>query len=695
MIAFKQKEYAAPLAAIGGRLGLAMMGAGTGISAIQAHNANAEAEEQTEEMQRHNKQMEKIAREQIEESQKNFGMMQAAKSLMGATMKTKAGGLASDLWKMNSPGIKKAAGLGAGFAALGYAGNRVAQSWKDHDEGNDSNTGKALAKIAGTAALVGGGILAAKKGKLGFNEAQRKTVQNFMSKEGTGGKVLGNLGKAINPIVKNKEGVIDKRATLGKVGMNSLFASMPVLGYAAQRNQQKDQVNAQLEQSDQFENQANYSEGEKKSGLGKKLLAGAAVAGTIAGGLYGAKRGIFGAGAQKAVGNAMTSTGSYLRKFESTKGISDKLIKSGSDAFGTGAAKQAASGMSKDVLPGEVNALKNKFTSERAREAVKKPASLLTGTANAISKPLHWLGMMDTKGGVDAMKNAASKMSDPKNSQWTRNIGNWIQKSDRNAALATIGGGVGAISVGGAAMGLGDKAVKSVTKTVDKGAYEMEDEQNQKVYSKISKITFREKGVKTDKETGLRTKFYKKETKINKPGFHAKSIEISEKSFTKWDQTDQIKDMTDSDILAEKERKTSSLSLGKSVVGAGAGALAGGLIGGKLGAGGTGALAGAAIGGMAGMDKQTRDKTAIGSGIGAAAGMGLSLLTKGKISNGAKLGAAIGGTAGVISGVASGHAQNKENEFFNDRLNYAKKKAEKRERADWKNNMTNREGYSK
>ena len=201
--------------------------------------------------------------------------------------------------------------------------------------------------------------------------------------------------------------------------------------------------------------------------------------------------------------------------------------------------------------------------------------------------------------------------------------------------------------------------------------------------------------VKTDKETGLRTKFYKKETKINKPGFHAKSIEISEKSFTKWDQTDQIKDMTDSDILAEKERKTSSLSLGKSVVGAGAGALAGGLIGGKLGAGGTGALAGAAIGGMAGMDKQTRDKTAIGSGIGAAAGMGLSLLTKGKISNGAKLGAAIGGTAGVISGVASGHAQNKENEFFNDRLNYAKKKAEKRERADWKNNMTNREGYSK
>jgi hypothetical protein len=200
----------------------------------------------------------------------------------------------------------------------------------------------------------------------------------------------------------------------------------------------------------------------------------------------------------------------------------------------------------------------------------------------------------------------------------------------------------------------------------------------------------------TREKTGLRTKFTKKKIRVDEPGFHSESVAVSEKSFTKYDQTDQLKGMTDSDILAEQKRPTSSLNLGKSAMGAGIGAAAGGIAGKALGfGGGTGALAGAAIGGMAGMDSQTREKTGIGAGIGAAAGMGLGLLTKKNPFSMAKTGALIGGTAGVISGVASGRKQNNENQFFNDRLEYAQAKAKKREKADWKDNINNREGYTR
>ena len=680
MITFKQKEYAVP-AVLGGTAGAIMAGTsvlGLGVSGASAMKGSKDAEEQKEEMQRHNKQMEKIAKEQgIYE--KSFGMinMQSIKGLVDAAKGTNAGGMASDLWKIHGKGIKKAAGFGASMAGLGYVGNRAAQSWKDHDEGNDGNTGKALAKIAGTAAIVSGGIWAAKNGKLG------DAAKNFMGKEGMGGKALGSIGKAVNPIVRNEKGEIKKGATLGKVGMNTAFASMPVIGYAAQRSQQKDQVEAQQ----------NFSDNEGKSGVGKKILGGLAVAGTVAGGLYGARRGVFGAGAQKAVGNAMAASGSYLGKYGATKRIGDKLMKSGSDAYGTGMAKQisskqTAAGFKNWENGGDLyNKMKELHTTSRATEAAKG-ASLKKGVSEVADKGLSFFGFMGNKTGTKAVQNTADKLINS-NSKWSQNVGK-LMKENPNAA--NVAAGAGALAAGSTAFAAGDKAVKAVTKTVDKGAYDIEKEQNQRVYSKI---TFREKGEKVDKETGLRTKFYKKETKVNKPGFHAKSVEITERSFTKWDQTDQLKDMSDADILAEQKRKTSSLNLGKSVAGAGVGAIGGGLIGKKLGAGGTGALAGAAIGGMAGMDKQTREKTAIGASLGAAAGMGLSLLTKGKISNGAKLGAALGGTAGVISGVASGHKQNKENQFFNDRLEYAQGKAEKREKTDWKNNVNNREGYSR
>lgn len=662
---FKQKNYALPLvAALGGRLATGAMIAGTGISAYQGAKANEEAKEQTEEMERHNRQMEKIAKEQAQQEQKNFGVIPP-------NLIKNAGGLAKDLWGIHGTGIKKAAGWGAGMAGLGYVGNRAAQSWKDHDEGNDKANSNFLKKAAIGTAVVGGGILAARKGLVGG-----KAVQNYMT-TGKGGQALSSLKKAVNPIVRDETGAINKGATLGKVALNGSMAAMPVIGYAAQRGQEKDQV----------ESQANYSEGEGSS-TKKKILGGLAVAGTIAGGLYGARRGWLGAGAQKMVGNKMAQTGSYLQNFKSTRGLGDKLITSGADAYSTGQTKKVASMMERANKSFDATKFKNNLEMSRVNRALDNPASLKKGASETVDKVGSFFGFMGNKTGTKAVQNTAKTLQNsPSGSEWSKKVGDFMEQHKNTANVMA---GVGALGAGSAALGLGDKAVKTTTRALDKDAYKMEDEQKQVVYSEKTQI---KKGIKFYPKTGKRTKFLKKTTEISEPNYKEVSVAVSEKSFTKWDQTDQLKLMKDSDILAERKRPQSSLSLGKSAVGAGGGALAGALIGSRFKAGGTGALAGAAIGGMAGMDKQTREKTGIGAALGTAVG-GLLGMRTGNWKSGAMLGGTLGGAAGAMTGVASGRKQNKENEFFNDRLEYAQRKAMKREKADWKNNMNNRGEYT-
>ena len=134
--------------------------------------------------------------------------------------------------------------------------------------------------------------------------------------------------------------------------------------------------------------------------------------------------------------------------------------------------------------------------------------------------------------------------------------------------------------------------------------------------------------------------------------------------------TDRLKQMRDSDILAEQEKEKVSttdavggLSAGKAAIG---GAVAGGLIsgigrymkGGKGFFNGRGAVKGALIGG------------------------GLAL--------------AHNAIKGITSGKKAREAEeyNEDVDFYNKRLREAKKQARRREAADWKNNMTNREGYT-
>ena len=117
------------------------------------------------------------------------------------------------------------------------------------------------------------------------------------------------------------------------------------------------------------------------------------------------------------------------------------------------------------------------------------------------------------------------------------------------------------------------------------------------------------------------------------------------KTFTQWDATDNLKRMKDADILAESKKPTSNY-------------------------GGIG--------------------SAVGAGL--AAKNGTSIM-KG-LSRGGKLGAITGGLTAAGIALHKGKKQNEQNQFYNQRLEYAQQQALRRERKDWKQNMTQRDGYS-
>ena len=142
------------------------------------------------------------------------------------------------------------------------------------------------------------------------------------------------------------------------------------------------------------------------------------------------------------------------------------------------------------------------------------------------------------------------------------------------------------------------------------------------------------------------------------------------KTFTKWDQTDNIKRMKDSDILAEKER--SAYNLGD----AASSAVTGALVGGTLAAG---------LGGTINTGR------VITKGItkpGVLAEAGKSVMRYGK------RGAMIGGAVGLGHYFLKNKDKAEENRFYNRRLRYAKEQAERREARDWRTNNTQRDGYS-
>ena len=137
-------------------------------------------------------------------------------------------------------------------------------------------------------------------------------------------------------------------------------------------------------------------------------------------------------------------------------------------------------------------------------------------------------------------------------------------------------------------------------------------------------------------------------------------IKFRAKIFTQWDDTDRLKGMKDSDILAEKKRQAPGLGY---VAGATAlGATAAGAAGGVVGAFTKNAVPGSTIGS--------------------------------KMMRGAKKGAILGGIAMAGKALYDRNKAKKNNQFYNNRLEYAQRQALRREKKDWKANMTQRDGYS-
>lgn len=137
---------------------------------------------------------------------------------------------------------------------------------------------------------------------------------------------------------------------------------------------------------------------------------------------------------------------------------------------------------------------------------------------------------------------------------------------------------------------------------------------------------------------------------------------LKRKTFTKYDDTDNLKRMKDSDILAEKKRQPSTT---------GAHMAAAGL---------SGALAGGAIGSVVGIGKGT-------GGV-------LNASRWAKVPKAGRTGLIVGAGVGLASMASKRSKEKAENSWYNRRLEYAQRQAKRREKADWKANMTQRDGYS-
>lgn len=144
-----------------------------------------------------------------------------------------------------------------------------------------------------------------------------------------------------------------------------------------------------------------------------------------------------------------------------------------------------------------------------------------------------------------------------------------------------------------------------------------------------------------------------------------------QKIYSIYDETDNLKRMNDADILAEKKKKGPGII--NSVVLPTAAGVAGG----------------ATVGSLVYSGKKVAGALSNGSKFGTAMqGFGKNFV------KGGKWGALAGGTLAAGAALINRNKKSKETNFYNDRLEYAQRQARRREKKDWKTNMTGREGYS-
>lgn len=436
MIRFRQKEFIAWLPIL------------TGASLIQGGKQAKEAEEQAEKtkaaLDRQTKALNNIAKEaknNPEIAQQVLQQKQMSRIKLFAAVNPKLlGGFAQDVWKTQKGNVMKAGKIGLGFGAMGYAGNRITTSLKDHDEGNDEKNKSFLKKAALGTAAVGTTYMLARKGKLGKNPIQNSSIKALDGKTGSqviqGG--MEKVGRAINPIQKDSK--------LG-TALNLGFVSMPVVGYLGQRKQQQDQA-AQTQEA------RTYSENDSKKRNG--LLKAAAAIGGTAGTIALARRGTFGAGTQKFIGNATANIGGTLNSLGSGK-ISKILAKDGSMTYAKGIEKSGK--------------LDGRTVTQVARDRYKDslaPNKISSGA----SKVGSFIGFYG-KGGTKAVQNTANTLAGSEN-EISQKVGKFMQN---HKTLANVGAGVGSAAAGMTIMGAAGKPFE----IMDKHAYDYEKQQSQQI----------------------------------------------------------------------------------------------------------------------------------------------------------------------------------------------------------------------
>ena len=458
MIRFRQKTFTPALLAGLLTPGNALI-AGTSIagmkqSADQAEEQEKQAEETKAALDRQTKALNKIAKEAknnpevaeqvVRQKQMSDTRIKLFAAINPGTLNNLKG-FASDIWKTQGSNIKKAGKVSLGFGAMGYAGNRITTSLKDHDEGNDKKNLGFLGKAALTGAALGGTYMAAKKGMLG--KAPIKSLgDKSISQAVQGG--MEKVGRAVNPIKLKK----DPNAKfgykgIGETAMNAGFVALPVAGYLGQRKQQEDQV----------EQTRGYSDNGEKSGLGSKLLKTGLALGGAAGTIALARKGKLGAGTQRFVGNATAQIGGTLKAAGATN-FGKKLAADGSKTYASGLrnGKEALS----DI--------------ERRKAAISKfkDATAPNKISGGFSKFGSFFGLYG-KGGTQAVQNTAKTLANSENAI-SQNVGKYLQE---HKTLANVGAGVGSLAAGGAILSAGNIPFKAF----DKRAYDYEKQQTERV----------------------------------------------------------------------------------------------------------------------------------------------------------------------------------------------------------------------
>lgn len=376
MIQFRQKEF----------MGVGAIAAMVAPGMIQSHNQAKKNEEQQEQFQRQNAKlqekqteaMNKIAKAAASDPSKAQAFVgqqqQRAYALIPAGLAKKIAQKGQAVFELgrgiNNYGkggnIMKAVGkglaMGTVFAAGGYAVDKAIQHDRNKITGNaplprpvvppeeaKKKRNKKLIKAATGAALIGGSVLAARRGALG--EGFKKLTTGKLTKVGadgtrqaiTGKSVLKDLGQTY------KAGIKDQVAGTGGLLTAGLLAT-PAIGYIGERKQLKEQAQAQAQAQ-----QRKYSEDEqqKQPSRAKSVLKKAAIGTLAAAGTFAAaRRGAFGNKVARGANDMLMTYGHKISGKNGNK-LGDWMMKSGSRGYGKFSAQAQEKALQSAVASGK------------------------------------------------------------------------------------------------------------------------------------------------------------------------------------------------------------------------------------------------------------------------------------------------------------------------------------------------------